>query len=208
MTRALLAVLTLALMPVSAAAQSRPSTGEVGVGLDAPPEGSSTRRRRRPRPAPTHTEPAEPWSGPRVELGYAHYSISDGFGGGDVNSVTFGGYLPTGPLRFGAYAEYGGRAYELAQNHGLIRATLLAGYQHFGWLPLVPYAAVVGTLGFVFGKRFSTPFALPMGGAGLEVGADLNLTGTLFLGMSLSYIRASFDSGGYDLFSVRVRIGL
>lgn len=161
-----------------------------------------------PEPAEVVEEAGAPWDGPRVELGYTHYVIVDGFGGGDVHAGFFGGYLPTGALRLGGSAELGGRDYSLGQSDLVLRATIVAGYQHLPTRPIVPYAAVVATAGVVLGKRFRTPVAHPLGGAGLEIGADLNLVRTLYVGVGLSYVRAALDGPGYDLWVIRLRIGL
>src|SRR5687768_17143836 len=76
---------------------------------------------RRQRPAPP-AEESPPWTGPRVELGWAHYVLSDGYGGGGVHAFTFGGWLPLRRVRAGAWAELGSRDYRLGQNDLLLRA--------------------------------------------------------------------------------------
>jgi hypothetical protein len=143
-----------------------------------------------------------------VELGYTHYAIVDGFGGGDVHSGVFGGYLPTGSIRLHAAAELGVRDYSIGQDDAVVRGHVLAGYQRLVGRRFLPYGAVVGTLGALIGKRFHTPLTHALFGAGLEVGADLLLVRSLFVGMGLSWVRASIRGLGYDLYAIRLRIGL
>jgi hypothetical protein len=154
------------------------------------------------------TEAEEPWDGPAIELGYTHYSLADGFGGGAVHAGTFGGYLPTGPIRIGLVAEVGVRQYALSDDDLLLRGTLIAGYQHLGWLPFAPFAAATATAGGVFGQRFSTTQSWGLGGGGVEVGADLVITRSLWAGLSLGYQRVSMGGSGFDLLILRVRAGL
>jgi hypothetical protein len=205
-----LVVLGAGFLGPSGVAKSQPlpeAGSERGESLAAPPEGSS-RPRRRPAPEATHAAADEAQVGPRVELGFSHYALVDGFGGGSVSSGSFGGFLPVGVLRAGAYAEVGSRSYELGQTELLVRGTLLAGYQHLGWGRFIPYAAAVGTLGVVLGKRFGTSLASALFGGGLEVGADIALAGSFYLGVSFAYIRAGFEGLGYDLWVFRLRAGL
>ncbi len=208
MTRAATVLLGLVTLLSTAAAQA-PETGE---GLGAPRPGVARRPARRPPSPPRPEAPPEPdeepWGGPRVELGYTHYALVDGFGGGDVHAGFFGGYLALGRFRLGGSAELGARDYRLAQDDALIRGTLIAGYQHLPLRPFVPYAGVVGSLGALIGKRFRTPATHAFGGAGLEVGADLNLTRTLYVGLGLGWSRVSMRGVGYDLWALRLRIGL
>jgi len=178
---------------------------ETAEGLGEPrPEG---RRPEREEPSEPPGE-EEPWDGPRVELGYAHYALADGYGGGDVHAALFGGFVPTGVVRLEGWAEAGSRSYSLAQNDALIRATVLVGYQHLPLRPFVPYAGVVGTVGILIGKRFRTPVSHFFGGAGLEIGADVNLVRTLYVGLGLAYLRVSKQAVGHDLWMLRLRVGL
>jgi len=184
--------------------------GDVAGELDEPPAGRRARKWPPPRwrraEAPAVTEP---WSGPRVEVGYLHYVLSDSYGGGDVNAGSFGGYLPTGVLRLGALADFGVRTYQLGPDDAALRASALIGYQHLRKLaPLVPYAAVVGTVGLVLGKRFHTPFSSFVFGMGIEVGADLNLARSLFVGLAIGYARAGMEGLGYHLWTIRLSAGL
>ena len=64
------------------------------------------------------------------------------------------------------------------------------------------------TAGILIGKRFRTPVTRGILGAGLEVGADLNLARSLYVGLGLSYVRASLAGIGHDLWVIRLRIGL
>jgi len=186
--------------PAPTTAASAPGE-ETAAGLGTPQQGVA----RRPRPEPAE---AEPWTGPRVELVYSHYVLVDGHGGGQVHAAVFGGYLPLSPLRLGISAEMGVRDYALGQDDALVRATLVAGYQYFGWLPVAPYVAALGSAGIVFGKRFRTPVSHWLGGGGLEVGADVNLVKSLFLGIGLAYLRVAMEGEGFDLYVLRLRVGL
>ncbi len=199
-----------------AASASRTSPGpERAFGLATPRPGVRPRAWRlgaAPRRPPSHHAPAAPaagWNGPRVELGWAHYTLTDGYGGGTVNAFDFGGYIPFGWLRLGGYAELGSRSYQLGDGDAVVRGNLLVGYQYLRRLaPMVPYAAVVGTLGVVIGKRFHTPLSYDMGGLGIEVGADFNLVRSLWVGIGLSYLRAAMQGLAYDILTLRLRIGL
>lgn len=153
--------------------------------------------------------PAEAWGGPRVELGYSHFVLPDGYGAGSYNGGFFGGYLPLDMwLRLGLAAEAGVRTYELGQDDLLIRGTLSAGYQHLGLGRFLPYLVAVGTVGPLVGKRFRTSFVDVLAGAGVELGCDVNLVLNLYAGLGLSYVRATVDSLAYDLFIFRFRVGL
>jgi hypothetical protein len=180
---------------------------EDGASLGAPEAGVRRERPRRERPE--ETEPAEePWQGARIELGYTHYSLTDGAGQGKVHAATFGGYVPTGVLRLGGYAEGGGRQYGLGGDDLLLRATVLAGYQHLDWRPFVPFVAAVATVGVVVSERLHTTTANVVGGGGLEAGADLRLVNNLWAGLSLAYLRVGMQGLGFDLLVLRLRIGL
>ncbi len=156
-----------------------------------------------PREAPL------PWTGPRVELGYRVYSLADSNGGGAVNSVTFSGFLPTRFLRAGGGVEAGGRAYEYGATEGLFSGNAFVGYQHLGDLGrVVPYVVAVGELGFLLGKRFHTPMAQFVRGAGVEIGADVNVVRNFYLGLGLSYVVYSINGLSYDTFGLRLSMGL
>jgi hypothetical protein len=182
---------------------------EGGAGLSAPPPSV--------RPvAPPEADMDDPdaalegWQGPRVELGYVRYRIGDGHGGGVVHGAQFGGYLPTGPARLGLHGELAGRDYSLGRSTDmLVRGTVVAGYQHVGrgW-PVVPYVAVVGTGGVLFGKRFATAMTNTLWGAGFEIGADAPLKAPLWVGASFAWIRLTMDNLRYDLWVLRIRMGL
>jgi hypothetical protein len=199
----LCAVFVLAALPIASA---RADVPEDAASLGEPRPG--VRRARRTRPRPHEAPPEAPWEGARVELGYTHYSLADGAGGGKVHAATFGGYVPTGVLRLGGYAEGGSRQYELGGDDLLLRATVLAGYQHLGWRPFVPFIAAVATVGVVIGERFHTSVSSVVGGGGLEAGADLRLVRNLWAGLSLAYMRVGMQGLGFDLLVLRVRIGL
>jgi hypothetical protein len=191
---------------VLAIAFAAPANAQEGAAaLGEPPEGSTRRRPREEAPPPA---PDEPWGGPKIELGYSYYAISDGFGGGATHTATFSGFLPFAPFRAGIGAELGGRVYDLGADDFLIRANLYLGYQHMGFGMFAPYAVVVGAAGALIGKRFSASQALAILGLGLEIGADFPVLEPLFLGASFAYIRADVDGFGYDFWTLRLRVGL
>lgn len=155
-------------------------------------------------------EPWDPWRGPRVEIAYSHYSLTDGHGGGAVHAGQFGGAYTFGRLRLGAYGEFGIREYALGPDDLVARASALIGYQHLPAIGnhLIPFAVVEGTAGAVFGKRFSTARADALYGLGLRVGVDLRIVRTLWIGLSLGYLRARVGDVADNLWNVRVRLGL
>ncbi len=154
------------------------------------------------------TDEPEVWQGPRVELGYSHYVLSDGLGAGSVNAGSFGGFLPLGWPRIGASIEAGVRSYENGPDDFLGRGNLMLGYQHLGLDRFLPYITLVGTMGVLLGKRFSTPISHMLYGAGVEIGADVNIVRSLYAGLGFSYIHASMWDVSYDLFIFKVSVGL
>ena len=179
---------------------------ETGAALAEPPAGVPPRR---PPPTSAPADEAPPWGGPRVELGYVHYVLGDGFGGGTVHAVSFGGYLPTGQLRLGLIGEGGGRDYALGGGDAVLRATLVAGWQATGLIDhVVPYIAAVASCGVVVGQRFATTFAGALLGVGVEIGFEVNPVRTLHFGVSLAHVRADLEGLGYGLWVVRVFAGL
>lgn len=155
----------------------------------------------------TFDEP-EVWQGPRVELGFTHYVLSDGLGAGSVNAASFGGFLPLGWPRIGASIEAGVRSYAKGQDDFLGRGNLMLGYQHLGLDRFLPYITLVGTMGPLLGKRFDRPVSHLLYGVGVEVGADVNIVRSFFAGLAFSYIRASMWDLSYDLFIFKVSVGL
>ncbi|MCA9581389.1 MAG: hypothetical protein KC416_06310 [Myxococcales bacterium] len=152
--------------------------------------------------------PGEPWQGPRIELGYTHYVLTDGQGAGSVNAGFFGGYLPLGWARVGFGAEAGSRSYELGPDDFIARGRVILGYQHLDWQPAVPFIAAVGTAGLILGKRFHSTVSHFIYGAGVEVGADFNIVRTLYTGGSFSFVRVTMWDLSYNLFVFRLRVGL
>jgi hypothetical protein len=151
----------------------------------------------------------KPWTGPRVELSYRLYSLNDSAGGGLVQTAAFSGFLPTRSVRAGAGLEGGGRHYDYGPGDGLVSGNLFVGYQHLRGLgPVVPYAVAVGELGVVLQKRYHTPDSKLIRGAGLELGADINLVRSLYLGVGLTFMLYTMDELFYDTFGLRVSIGL
>lgn len=203
-------LLVAAFASTEARADDHASASEDAAGLGAPEPGAHRARRAPPAPDATRDAADErpPWDGPRVELGYSHFVLPDGYGGGAVHAGAFGGYLSTSPVRLGAWAELGAREYQLDADDFLARASVIAGYQHVAFRPFLPYVGVVGTVGVAVGERYHTPESYLFGGAGLEVGADVNLVNNLWTGVGVAYLRVSMQGHGYDLFVLRLRVGL
>ncbi len=152
-------------------------------------------------------EPA--WKGPRVELAYRLYTLTDSAGGGAVSSAAFSGFLPTRFVRAGGGLEAGGRSYAYGATEGLFSGNAFAGYQHLRDLGrVVPYVVAVGELGFVLSKRFHTPRTNLIRGLGLEIGADVNIVRSLYAGIGLSYTVYTLDGLAYDSFGLRISVGL
>lgn len=167
-----------------------------------------------PTPTQVEDEPEDDYEpdlyiGPRIELAFSYYVLSDGQGGGDVFAGSFGGYLPLDiPLRLGISAEIGIRDYSLADPDLILGGNLSAGYKHLGFDRVVPYVAAVGTMGGLFGQRFNSLVTHFIVGAGAEIGADFRLINTLAAGMSFSYVRATMRDLAYDLFVLRFKVSL
>lgn len=213
-----LALSCVAVGPGRARAQSQGPAPETAFALSTPRVLSSREIGSRlsvpglaPPPASTEPEhPASEWQGPRVELGYSRYRLSDGYGGGLVQGFNFGGYLPTGAARLGMYGELAVRDYSLGQTQdAIVRAAVMAGYQQWKGLgPFVPYVVAVGTGGVLFGKRYHTPVSQTLWGAGLELGADVALVRHLWAGASFSWLRITMRGLHWDLYLIRLRVGL
>lgn len=205
-----LTALLLAALPLAApyARADEPPVVESGAALAEPPAGVP-HRSAPPLSQPAEEAESEPWNGPRVELGYSYYVLGDGFGGGGVNAVSFGGYLPTGKLRLGLLGEAGVRDYTLGSDDAVVRGTLVAGWQGVGLTRyFVPYVQAVASAGFVLGQRFATTFVDPLFGLGVEIGVEVNPVRTLHFGASLAHVRADLDGLAYALWVVRLFVGL
>jgi len=149
------------------------------------------------------------WNGPRVEIAYRVYSLKDSLGGGSVNAASFSGFVPSKALRAGGGVELGARSYEFGTVDGLASGHIFIGYQHLKDLGrVVPYVSAIGELGVVWGKRFHTPVSHSMRGAGIEIGADVNLYRTMYVGLGLSYMVYTIADLAYDTFGMRLSIGL
>jgi hypothetical protein len=149
------------------------------------------------------------WAGPRVELSYRLYSLRDAAGGGLVQTAAFSGFLPTRAVRAGGGLEGGTRQYDHGSDDGLLSGNLFVGYQHLRDLGrVVPYAVAVGELGMVLRKRYHTPSVGFIRGAGVELGADINLVRSMYLGVGLTFMVYTLDDLFYDTFGLRVAIGL
>jgi hypothetical protein len=192
----LLGLIALAVLPASR-----------GHAADPAPKASASAAPTRPRRAvPT---PAPAWKGPRVELSYRLYSLRDSAGGGLVQSAAFSGFLPTRAVRAGGGLEAGARSYDWGPSDGLLSGNLFVGYQHLRDLGrVVPYAVAVGELGVVLQKRYHSPLAGLIRGAGVELGADINLVRSLYVGVGLTFMLYTLDDLFYDTFGLRVSIGL
>ncbi len=193
----------------AATAQDEGRGASAKAGESAPPPANTT-----PEASAVHSPFAgllfdNPWTGPRVELGYRLYSLTDSAGGGAVNSATFAGFLPTGTVRAGGGLEAGGRAYEYGPTDALVSGNAFAGYQHLHELGrIVPYVVAIGELGLLHGKRFHTPVTKSLRGAGLEIGVDVNVVRSLYLGLGVSYMAYTVDGLAYDTFGLRLSLGL
>lgn len=149
------------------------------------------------------------WTGPRVELSYRLYSLRDAAGGGLVQTAAFSGFLPTRAVRAGGGLEGGARHYDYGTNDGILSGNLFVGYQHLRDLGrVVPYAVAVGEIGMLLRKRYHTPSVGFIRGAGVELGADINLVRSMYLGVGLTFMLYTLDDLFYDTFGLRVSIGL
>jgi len=218
-----LLLLGLSTWPTLAAAQDAPASDTLEAqtpapdsSLDADEAAATEQLAPATQPAPSQAADAETaskqpstWTGPRVELSYRVYSLSDSLGGGAVNSVAFAGFLPTRTVRAGGGLEAGGRAYQYGPTEGLLSGHAFVGYQHLRDLGrVVPYVVALGELGVVIGKRFHTPVTRMLRGAGIEIGADVNVVRSLYLGLGLSYMVYTMDDLAYETFGLRLSIGL
>lgn len=159
-------------------------------------------------PAPADAEEST-WTGPRVELSYRNLRLSDYQGGGSVNAVAFTGFLPTRPFRGGGGVDFAIRDYEFGPNELVLGGHVFAGYQHLKDLGrVVPFAVVMANAGGIFGKRFHTSVSQGFFGLGGEIGADVNLVRSLYLGLGLGFMHYWMDGLGYNTFVIRFSIGL
>lgn len=147
--------------------------------------------------------------GPRVALSYRLYSLRDDLGGRRVHTGGFAGFLPTRFIRAGGGVEGGIRTHEFGEQQGVVSGNLFVGYQHLRDLgPVVPYLVALGELGVVLQKRFHTPQSQGYRGAGLELGADVKLVRSLYMGLGVSFMLYTMDGLAYDTFGLRLSIGL
>jgi hypothetical protein len=147
--------------------------------------------------------------GPRVALSYRLYSLRDDLGGRRVHTGGFAGFLPTRFIRAGGGVEAGIRTHEFGEQQGVVSGNVFVGYQHLRDLgPLVPYLVALGELGVVLQKRFHTPQSEAYRGAGLELGADVKLVRSLYMGLGVSFMLYTMDGLAYDTFGLRLSIGL
>jgi hypothetical protein len=186
--------------PESAALSAPAPSGPVGQPVAEP-----SRRERR-----VLSRAGSDWKGPRVELAYRLYSLRDAQGGRNANTACFSGFLPTRKFRGGGGVEAGARGYEYGSSEGLVSGNVFAGYQHLGGDlgRVVPYLVAVGELGVLFGQRFHTPMSRMLRGAGMELGADVNLVRGLYLGLGVGFMLYTMDELSYDSWGMRLSIGL
>jgi hypothetical protein len=164
-------------------------------------------------PGPGHgappAVPAPERRGPRVALSYRLYSLRDDLGGRRVHTGGFAGFLPTRFIRAGGGVEAGIRTHEFGAQQGVVSGNVFVGYQHLRDLgPVVPYLVALGELGVVLQKRFHTPLSEGYRGAGLELGADVKLVRSLYMGLGVSFMLYTMDGLAYDTFGLRLSIGL
>ena len=172
--------------------------------------------RRAPRPtvavAPPAPESAEaPWVGPQIQLSYDYFKMHDGWGGGDVHAGGVGVFvqMPVPQLRLGFLGELGSRDFSLGGDDFLARASVEIGFQLTEVLePLVPHISFVVSGGAVVGKRFETTVSYAFGGAGVEIGAALRLVRNFHLMASFGYHRLEMDGAAFDVFLLRVGLGM
>lgn len=183
----------------------------------AQPEGHTPTRPAEAQAQPTRQAAARPvrertrpvFAGPRVGLSYRLYALRDARGGGLVQSVAFSGFLPTRYVRAGAGVEGGLRRYAYGPNDGILSGNVFIGYQHLSDLrPVVPYLVIVGELGMALQKRYHTPVVQLLRGAGVELGASVNLVRSLYVGVGLTFMLYTLDGLAYDTFGLRLSIGL
>ncbi len=149
------------------------------------------------------------WDGPRLEVGYEYFDLSDGHGGGATHMAMFGGFLPIVPqLRAGLSLMGGIRDYAYEDNDLFFGARAIVGYQYTDWNGVLPYLG--GTLmgGAVIGERFTSSVAFGLIGLGVEAGLDVRLVNSFYAGFGLGYTRADMAGLAHDLLIVRLRIGL
>lgn len=200
MRRAMLVALALWLTLAVGSAAAQDSAPEETAG--------SAVAQRAETEAPADTR-ASSWKGPRVELAYRIRGLKDSMGGRSASTAVFSGFLPTRRFRGGGGVEAGGRSYELGATEGLVSGHLFAGYQHLGDLGrFVPYIVAIGEWGVLFGKRFHTPQSRSIRGAGVELGTDVNLVRSLYVGLGVGFMLYTMDGLAYDSFGMRVSIGL
>jgi hypothetical protein len=165
-----------------------------------------------PAAAPDEGEDEErPWVGPQIQLAYTYWKLADAHGGGDTHSASLEVFLqwPISELRTGVLGELGGRDYSLAGDDLVVRGALELGFQLTELLdPLVPHLSLVVSFGGVVGERFETTVSHAFGGAGVELGAALRMVRNLHLAASLAYHRLEMDGAAFDVFMLRLGLGL
>lgn len=151
---------------------------------------------------------ARPWRGPRIELGYVHYSLSDSNGGGPVNGVSIGGYLATGYARLGILGDAGSRRYSFDENDLALRVSAVAGYQAISAVPFLPFLVARLDWGVLIQQRFNTTLADGIYGIGLEAGIEINPGRSFHFGVSVGVSYIDIHDLSFASFSLRAFLGL
>jgi hypothetical protein len=173
------------------------------AGASVAPAGTTAAAPRRDPNTPRY------WKGPRVEIGYVHYSLSDSNGGGPVNGISIGGYAPTGALRLGVLGDAGQRRYTFDEDDIALRVSAVVGYQALRAVRrLTPFVAARFDLGVLIRQRFNTTLADSMYGAGIEAGFEINPARSFHLGMAMGISVIESHGLSYVSWSLRAFFGL
>lgn len=149
------------------------------------------------------------WRGPRVELGFVHYSLSDSSGGGPVNGVSIGGYFATRRLRLGVLGDAGSRRYLYDENDIALRVSAIVGYQALNAAGrLTPFIALRGDWGVPIQQRFNTTLSDGLYGIGIEGGIEVNAIRTLHMGIALGIAHMASHDLSFVSWSLRIFFGL
>jgi hypothetical protein len=163
---------------------------------------------------PIHVEPTAPeppWAGPQVQMAYSFYRVADGYGGGDAHTGGLEVFiqLPLREFRLGALIELGSHDYSLGGDDLIVRGGVEIGVQLLDLLdPFVPHASVLVSVGGIVGTRFDTTVAHAFAGGGLALGGALRIFRNLHAGFEVSYQRLEMDGAGFDVFMLRLALGL
>lgn len=205
--RATTALLALAVFAPSALAHAQARGPGLGRALDRP----LPRPPERDAEAGAGDEEELRWPGPQIQLAYGYTKLADGFGGGDshVGAILVFVQWPVHELRTSVRGAIGSRDYSLAGDDFLVRGGVEVGFQLPHLIdPLVPHVSAVFSLGAIVGERYETTVSHVFGGGGVEIGAELRVVRNLHLAAAFGYQRWEMDGAGFDLFMLRVGVGL